>query len=115
MNRSLGSWGFGSVGQWATCAHADLDVGFQRQCLALLEAAVAAGEASASNFAYLVDRVRVHEGRPQVYGTQLQTTNGELTAGEIEDEAQVDERRAHVGLGPLREYVAMVKRLHGQR
>ena len=102
----------GANAAWLLVQHADQDVDFQRQSLALLEAAVAAGEASVTNLAYLVDRVRVHEGRLQLYGTQLRTVNGELTAGEIEDEAQVDERRARVGLGPLSEYVGMVKRLH---
>ena len=50
-----------------------------------------------------------HEGKPQVYGTQLQLVNGEFTAGEIEDETRVDERRARIGQGPLAEYIAATK------
>jgi hypothetical protein len=62
--------------------------------------------------ACLVDRVRLHEKRPQVYGTQLSTVDGVITPGELEDAAHVDERRASVGLGPLREDVAMMKQMH---
>jgi hypothetical protein len=41
-----------------------------------MEEAVAEGEASQSNYAYLTDRVLFHEGKPQRYGTQLRQRNG---------------------------------------
>ncbi len=41
------------------------------QCLLLMEQAVSKGEASAKDYAYLLDRVRMNQGRPQVYGTQF--------------------------------------------
>src|SRR5689334_17208563 len=45
---------------------------FQKNCLALLEIAVNQGEANVINLAYLTDRVRLAEGKSQVYGTQGQ-------------------------------------------
>ena len=89
---------------WLLVQHADEDRPFQERCLALM-AAAGAEEVSQSNLAYLVDRVRVGEGQPQVYGTQFWTDeNGQFGPQPIEDEALVDERRASVGLGLLAEY-----------
>jgi hypothetical protein len=99
----------GANAAWLLVQHADLDVPFQQRCLPLLAAAVAAGEAAPSNLAYLTDRVRVHLGQPQVYGTQLTLTDGQLSPSPIEHETRVDERRAAAGLDPLAEYVAMVR------
>lgn len=92
---------------WLLVQHADRDVDFQERCLPLLEAAVKAGEAEPDQLAYLTDRVRVNRGKPQVYGTQgRQTPDG---AGweprPIESPADVDKRRASVGLEPLAEYI----------
>ncbi len=101
----------GANAAWLLAQHADLDLAFQKQCLALLGAAVAAGEAAGWSLAYLTDRVRLSEGRPQVYGTQLRLVNGEFAAGALEDEAAVDERRASVGLEPLSMEVATARRL----
>jgi hypothetical protein len=44
----------------------------QDTALHLLESAVRSGDASSRDLAYLTDRVRVEEGRLQVYGTQLE-------------------------------------------
>jgi hypothetical protein len=77
---------------------------FQKRCLALLEKAVKAGDASARDLAYLTDRVLVGEGKKQVYGTQFRAVGGKLEPSPIEDEANVDRRRKEVGLGTLAEY-----------
>ena len=87
--------------------HADQKPEFQKQCLPLLAAAVQAGEASPRDLAYLTDRVRVAEGRPQVYGTQIGYAGGVPSPLPMEDEANVDARRASVGLGPLSEYLLL--------
>lgn len=90
----------GAEAAWLIAQHADDDLEFQRECLRLIEAAVDQGDAPARNAAYLTDRVRIKEGRPQVYGTQF---NGP-DPFPIEDHKHVDERRAAIGLEPLAEY-----------
>ena len=55
---------------WLLVQHADADLAFQTDCLAKLESAVAAGDASPTHLAYLHDRVAVAEKRKQRYGTQ---------------------------------------------
>jgi tetratricopeptide (TPR) repeat protein len=96
---------------WLLVQHADLDLEFQKQCLPLLEKAVAQGEATPANLAYLTDRVLVAEKKPQRYGTQFHEVDGKQVPQPIEDEANVDARRAAVGLGTLAEYAAQFERM----
>jgi hypothetical protein len=99
----------GSHGAWLLLQHADRDTALQRTALQLLENAVGAGDASSRDLAYLTDRVRAAEGRPQVYGTQLQyDSRGCASPKPSEDPAQLDARRASVGLEPVAQYVQTV-------
>lgn len=100
-----------SKGAWLLVQHADLDPAFQKQCLPLLEKSVEAGEGTKKELAYLTDRILVAEGKPQRYGTQFHTVDGKLVPRPIEDEANVDARRAAVGLGTLAEYNEQMQRM----
>ena len=62
--------------------------------------------------AYLTDRVLVAEGKPQRYGSQFFTVDGELKPRPIEDEANVDARRKEVGLGTMAQYTKLMKGLN---
>jgi len=85
--------------------HADLAT--QKRYLPLLREATAAGEIETTALPMLEDRVRMREGRDQLYGSQLvHGEDGKPALWPIEDEAHVDERRASVGLPPLAEYLA---------
>lgn len=60
--------------------------------------------------AMLEDRIRMFEGRPQIYGSQFQPDeNGKTVPYPIENPGQVDERRRAVGLPPLQEKWAELK------
>jgi len=99
----------GSHGAWLLLQHADRDTALQRTAMQLLETAVRDNDASRRDLAYLTDRVRVAEGRPQVYGTQLQYDNrGCASPKPSEEPAQLDARRASVGLEPVAQYVQAV-------
>jgi hypothetical protein len=79
--------------------------------LTLVEEAVARGEAPAWQAAYLADRIRTLEGRGQTYGTQFDCDeNGEMSPNAIEDAANVDARRAEIGLPPLADAIATARR-----
>lgn len=86
----------GAQTAWLLVQHADHDRAFQKQCLPLLEAAVKNEDAQPQHLAYLTDRVCVGDGRPQIYGSQLEYP--------IADQEHVDERRAAVGLSSFAEY-----------
>ena len=91
---------------WVLIQHADLRLPLQERGLAYLQGAVDAGDASRGDLAYLIDRVRVANNQPQLYGTQLGAdADGELAPRTpIEDPDNVDARRAEMGLGTLAEY-----------
>jgi hypothetical protein len=100
----------GAHAAWLLVQHADHDRTFQRDCLVLLADAAAAGEASAVDDAYLMDRVAVAEGRPQAYGTQLRHDGDRYVPEPIDDPDHVDQRRAELGSPTLDEYVDSVNR-----
>jgi hypothetical protein len=92
----------GEEAAWLIVQHAIGTPDLMRRGLALLEAAVQAGEAPAWQPAFLMDRIRTLEGRPQLYGTQFDfDAAGELSPLPLEDPAGVDQRRQAIGLEPL--------------
>ena len=98
----------GAAAAWLLVQHADMDREFQKECLELM---VAAGpeEVAPRNVAYLTDRVLVAEGKPQRYGTQASMVDGKLKLQECEDPDNLDARRAEVGLGPIEEYLQVMR------
>jgi hypothetical protein len=105
----------GAQDAWLLVQHADRDPAFQKRCLELMAPLVARGEVSAINVAYLTDRVRVADGKPQVYGTQFRQVDGKMEPSPIEDEARVDERRKSVGLPPLAEYRKQLEEVYRKK
>jgi hypothetical protein len=97
----------GEDAAWVITQHADLDPEFQQQALMLLREAVADGQASPGNLAYLEDRFAVAKGEPQLFGTQVGCRkNGPVPATPIKDKAGLEERRKAAGLDPYVDYVA---------
>lgn len=104
--------GISRVGETAALAafliiqHAEYEV--QKRYQPILEQARDGGELPVRDFALFEDRVLMREGKKQLYGTQIvwSTDAGQHVVHPIGDEANVDERRAAVGLGPLAEYLA---------
>jgi len=92
--------------------HAVQDSAFQARALALMERGVPTGEVSGSDVAMLADRVAVHRGQLQRYGTQAKLLNGRIVLEPIADSAHVDQRRAAIGLPPLRQYVRALDSLY---
>jgi hypothetical protein len=88
---------------WLIAQHSICTPRLQRKFLALLTSAAENGDVPKTQVAYLTDRIRFNEGRPQVYGTVLDwNENGELSCV-LEDPANVDARRQHVGLPALQD------------
>ncbi len=91
----------GAEAAWFLVQRGDADL--QRRALGYLEVAVDWEDASPAHYAFLVDRIRMREGRPQIYGSQfVRSADGDsLEPWPVEDLDRVDERRARVGLAPL--------------
>jgi hypothetical protein len=97
----------GAEAAWLIAQHAIGEPAFQRRCLVLLQAAAESGDAPRYQAAYLEDRIRVFEGRKQLYGTHIDyRPDGMPRPHPIEAPDRVDERRSAVGLEPLAQRMA---------
>jgi hypothetical protein len=97
----------GARAAWLVVQESIEDPGLQRRCLELLEVAVESGDAEPRHFALLLDRVRMTDGLPQIYGSQFVTgRDGELEPWPVDDMTTLDERRRRVGLPPFAEQQA---------
>lgn len=100
----------GEEGAWAAWLIAQHGIGnpsFMRHCLTLLKQAASNNEVMPWHVAFLEDRIRMYEGKPQRYGTQFQPNkNGELEPYPIENLEAVNDRRLAVGLNTIEERTA---------
>jgi hypothetical protein len=86
-------------------SHAVRDVPFQRLALEAMKK-LPPCEVENTQLASLTDRVLLAESKKQLYGTMIFVKpDGTFAPNPIEDEANVDKRRAELGLQPLAEYI----------
>jgi hypothetical protein len=104
----------GAAAAWLLVQHADGDPAFQRRCLSLLTAAAEDGQATMAQVAYLTDRVLMAEQQPQEFGTQCVGRAGRWEPWPVRDPDRVDERRAAMSLGPLADYLALIRQRHNE-
>ncbi len=90
---------------WIIAQHASLEI--QELALPLLAKEVKNNNANPIALAYLTDRVRILRQQPQVYGTQINwlDESGYPKPYEIENPSEVDQRRLHIGLETLSNYL----------
>jgi beta-lactamase class A len=90
-----------------------------KKLLPLIVKEYKAGNVSGPNYALFIDRALVEEGKPQTFGTRAKPfaewQSGKPALYPIEDEANVDKRRAEVGLSPLAEYLEQLTRMYYPR
>ncbi|MCX2743316.1 hypothetical protein OO013_05535 [Mangrovivirga sp. M17] len=105
----------GSSNFWLIVQHCDFDPEFQKRVLKLMKAELDKGNANGKNYAYLTDRVRKNTGQKLLYGTQVVYNNqGQAVSMPLEDSANVNVRRAEVGLPPLEAYLNSMTKFHFQ-
>lgn len=87
--------------------HADLST--QLKYHPILKLAVNKGKASASDYAYMLDRINSSQGKFQIYGTQFQgDASGNMHLYPVKDEPNVNKRRKKVGLDSLEKYAKKI-------
>ncbi|MBD9356207.1 DUF6624 domain-containing protein [Methylomonas albis] len=97
----------GAWAAWLIAQHAIGNPPLMRHCLTLLKQAAASNDVMPWQAAFLEDRIRMYEGKPQIYGTQFQPSqNGQLEPYPIEHPESVNDRRLAVGLNTLEERTA---------
>lgn len=101
----------GAEAAWLVLQHSIANPTFMRDCRALIETECKSGRAPWWQFAYLDDRIRVFEGKPQRYGTQFELKPHGAEINALEDSTQVEQWRKEAGLGPLDEVLARAQLL----
>ena len=113
VKRILNTYGFPNyalVGQESSkhyfllTQHSDFDLPFQQQVLKVMKREVDAKNASGQQYAFLVDRIAINQGSPQVYGTQVMMS-GNTKVKPCVAPAKLNERRKSVGLEPIEDYL----------
>jgi len=99
----------GSQAAWRIALHSISEPGFMRQCRDLLDAASQNGDVPRWQFAIIDDRIRVYEGKPQRYGTQLRHGPQGLEPHPLENEARINSMRMQAGLPPLAQTLAKAR------
>ncbi len=93
----------GAEAAWLIVQHAVGEPDLQRSALRLMQACAAAQRIPAWHAAYLEDRIAMHEGRAQRYGSQWldDPVDGRTRPWKLAEPEFVNQRRVEVGLGPL--------------
>ena len=80
------------------------DIDLMKQLENFLESATA-DSVEKSDLAYVADKIRIFEGRPQLYGTQFKKKpDGTIEFLPIENPSAIDERRQKIGLESFESY-----------
>ena len=109
----LGQYGWakkGAVGAEASDIESSifldsLSLESQKQLIPIVEAAFKAGEVSKSNYAKMIDQLRVRSGQKQVFGTVIGVSKDLLLLYSIQNEATVDNLRRQYELPPLAQQI----------
>ena len=102
----------GAQAAFLIAQHVTDDLVFQQRCLSLMQKA-AAGEIQLADVALLTDRVRLAEGKKQLYGSQVERTDGEWVLRPTVDPDNLDARRPKMGLPPMKTYFELLDSLYG--
>jgi hypothetical protein len=115
-----GFLGFDKVGKegshnfWLMVQHSDHDPAFQLEVLDKMKVQVDNKNANPELYGFLVDRVNLNLGKPQIYGTQVDY-NLELAQAfpkHLADSANVNKRRKSIGLESLEDYLNQMSIMH---
>lgn len=89
--------------------HADADPAFQRHALELAKPLMKSRQLSKQQYAYLTDRVRLADGKKQLYGTQVSTKGNKAEPLPVEGPEHLDSRRASMNLGAEKDYLKAIE------
>lgn len=99
----------GARAAWRIALHSYGEPDFMRQCRDLIDRATQSGDLPRWQFAMIDDRIRVYEGKPQRYGTQLRHGPKGIEPHPIENEARINSMRMQAGLPLLAQTLAQAR------
>ena len=101
-----------SGGAWTIVQHGSSE--FLHEMLPVMEDAAKKGELTYGLVATTIDRVRIADGKKQLYGTQFDTSGNKCEPLPIEDPEHLDQRREVAGLGSMATYTEQLCTLYKQ-
>lgn len=99
----------GARASWRVAMHSYAEPAFMRQCRDLIDRATQGEDAPRWQFAMIDDRIRVLEGQPQRYGTQLRHGPSGIEPHPIENDSRVNSMRMQAGLPLLAQTLAKAR------
>ena len=84
---------------WLGLQHSTKDI--RKKYFPQIEKAVKNGDLSKQQYALMKDRILMDEGKPQIYGSQIE--NGKLY--KLENPKTINERRKEMGMEPIEDYL----------
>ena len=69
-------------------------------------------EISPIDYANFVDRLLVHQNKPQIYGSNFDFKNGKLVMSKVKNPKKLDKRRRKIGLPTIEEYAGKLKEIY---
>lgn len=95
-----------SLNFWLIVQHGDHDVNFQNRALKAMKKQLDKKNVNARNYAYLYDRVKKNQNKPQLYGTQMVWDSlGIHRPYKLKCQNEVNLRREKMGLGTIEDYI----------
>lgn len=88
------------------------DLELKKKCVSGIERAFKAGVLNVSEYSSFVDRLLVDQGKPQIYGSNFESRDGQLVMSPTEDVVNLDKRRKEIGLPTIAEYMKMLKEFY---
>jgi len=82
------------------------------KCLKPIKAAFKNDEIPPMDYANFVDRLRLHQGKKQLYGSGFDFKDGKMVLSPTEDIKNLEKRRARIGLPTLAEYIKGMQDLY---
>ena len=93
---------------WLIVQHADNDVVFQKKVLNAMKKELKLNNVNKQNYAYLYDRVKKNESKPQLYGTQMIWDSlGIHSPYKLKYPQKINQLRSEMEMEPIEDYIKL--------
>ena len=99
-----------SAAAWLVIQHSIGLPNFMKKCLRLIKNEADSKSVPPQHLAFLIDRIAIFEGKPQLYGTQFDwDKNGQMSPQYFESATKVNNRRKALGLSTLEAQTTLMR------
>jgi hypothetical protein len=88
------------------------DESLRQKSLKPIKKAYKRKEIPPQDYANFVDRLLVHQNKPQIYGSNFDFKDGKLVMSVVKDRKNLAKRRKKIGLPTIEEYAKMLKEIY---